>query len=95
MRLALMKRLLIGKETEDIFDIKNGLVLEAVKVLKTAEYIGFTDHKQNSQIKGTHIFKVKAMGEDLYFLVRDYYEKGRNMRFYSISDKEKLLRDFK
>lgn len=80
---------------KDIFDIKNGLVLEANKVLETAEYIGFTDHKQRDNIKGSHIFKIEVMGKDLFIIVREYNEKGSAKRFYSLTSREGVLKGLK
>ncbi|RHV92596.1 hypothetical protein DXA95_12385 [Odoribacter sp. OF09-27XD] len=73
---------------------KNELITNIRDVIRKAEYKGYSDyHKNNPNIKASHIFETKVGGIDSWIIVRENIDGP--LFFYSISDNRKVLKNIK
>lgn len=73
---------------------KNEMLLDIKKVVRSAEYLGWTTyHKNNPMILKSHIFKIQLSGETSYIIVLEDVD-GRFI-LHSISDSDKVLNGIK
>lgn len=78
---------------QSVYYLKNELIQDMAEILQTAKYFGFSDFKEKGVIKGSHIFGMKVKNKTLYIVVKEYLDG--TFKFYSVSDKENILKGIK
>lgn len=76
------------------YEAKNELILNIKEVILKSKYLGYSDyHKNNPNIKASHLFETKIGGINSWLIVREGIDGTLN--FYSVSDNRNALNKIK